>query len=44
MIKTSNESLTSTKNIMRIIAVTCLTTMGFMGGVQTIRGNIMGTN
>ena len=42
MIVTSGESVTSAKNIIRMIIVTFLTTMGFMGGVQTIRGNITG--
>lgn len=44
MVKTSEESITSWKNIMRIIAITFLTTMGFMGGIQTIRNNINGTS
>lgn len=43
MIKTSGEELTSKKNILTIIAITCLTSIGFMGGLQTIRGNINGT-
>ena len=40
MILTSGEEITSKKNILSIIAITLLTTFGFMGGVQTIRGNI----
>ena len=40
MILTSGEEITSKKNILTIIAVTLLTTFGFMGGIQTIRGNI----
>ena len=40
MIVTSDEKLTSKKNILTMIIVTCLTTFGFMGGVQTIRGMI----
>ena len=40
MIVTSEDKITSTKNICTIVAVTCLTTFGFMGGVQTIRGII----
>ena len=43
MIKTSGEELTSKNNILTIIAITCLTSIGFMGGLQTIRGNINGT-
>ena len=41
MILTSGEEITSKKNILTIIAVTLLTTFGFMGGIQTIRGNII---
>jgi amino acid permease len=40
MIVTSDEKITSRKNICTIVAVTCLTTFGFMGGVQTVRGVI----
>ena len=40
MVLTSGEDITSRKNILTIIAVTFLTTFGFMGGIQTIRGNI----
>ena len=42
MVVTSGESVTSSKNIIRMIVIIFLTTMGFMGGVQTIRGNITG--
>ena len=42
MILTSGQPITSKKNILSLIAVTLLTTLGFMGGVQTIRGNIRG--
>ena len=41
MIVTSDEEITSKRNILTMIAVTCLTTFGFMGGVQTIRGMIV---
>ena len=44
IILTSGESMTSKKNILRLIAVLCLATMGFMGGVETIRDNIRGDN
>jgi hypothetical protein len=42
MVLTSGESYTSKKNIITLVIVTFLTTFGFMGGVQTIRGNITG--
>ena len=38
MIVTSDESYLSCKNLFRIIIATCLATVGFMGGAQTIRG------
>ena len=44
IILTSRENITSKKNIIRIIVVVCLATIGFMGGVETIRDNIRGTN
>ena len=43
MIKSNDENIASCKNIMRIIGITFLTLMGFMGGIQTIRNNINGT-
>ena len=42
MIKTSKQDLTSPKNIFTIIAIACLVSFGFMGGIQTIRGIING--
>ena len=41
MILTSNDKIMSYKNLLTISAIICLTTIGFMGGVQTIRGMIM---
>ena len=37
MILTSNEKMTSFKNILTFLVVACLATFGFMGGVQTLR-------
>jgi amino acid permease len=37
MILTSNEKVTSFKNILTFLVVACLATFGFMGGVQTLR-------
>ena len=42
MIKTSKQDLTSPKNIFTIVVVVTLTSFGFMGGLQTIRGIING--
>ena len=42
MILTSKEKITSFKNIISLMLITCLTTIGFMGGIQTIRGIILG--
>lgn len=42
MLKTSNQKLSSRKNIITIIIIIVLTSFGFMGGVQTIRGIING--
>ena len=40
MVVTSDEKVTSKKNILTIIGVISLTTFGFMGAIQTIRGII----
>ena len=40
MIKSSGEKITSKKNIITFIIVAVLSTVGFMGGIQTIRGII----
>ena len=40
MVITSDEKVTSKKNILTLIGIISLTTFGFMGGVQTIRGII----
>jgi amino acid permease len=42
MIKTSKQDLTSPKNIFTLVVVVTLTSFGFMGGLQTIRGIING--
>lgn len=42
MLKTSKEKMNSPKNIITIIIIVTLTSFGFMGGVQTIRGIING--
>ena len=42
MLKTSKEKINSKKNIITIIIIVTLTSFGFMGGVQTIRGIING--
>ena len=41
MILTSNDKIMSFKNILRMTTIILLTTIGFMGGVQTIRGMIL---
>ena len=44
MIKASGQDLKSRKNIITIIIITVLTVFGFMGGIQTIRSIINGTD
>ena len=44
MIKASNQDLKSRRNILTIIAISLLTIFGFMGGLQTIRSIINGTD
>ena len=39
----SEEKFSSPKNILTFIAFAILTTLGFMGGIQTIRASIMGS-
>ena len=41
IIRGSGEKLSSPKNIMTFIAFATLTTLGFLGGIQTIRASIM---
>jgi amino acid permease len=41
IIKGSGEKLSSPKNILTFIAFATLTTLGFLGGIQTIRASIM---
>ena len=44
MIKASKQELTSRRNIITMIIILILTVFGFMGGVQTIRSIIIGTD
>ena len=44
MIKTSRKDLSSPKNVITIIIICTLTVFGFMGGLQTIRSIINGTD
>ncbi len=44
IILTSKEKITSRMNIIRCIVIIVLNTFGFMGGLQTIRSVIQGTN
>ena len=44
MIKASGQDLKSRKNIITIIIIMVLTVFGFMGGIQTIRSIINGTD
>ena len=41
MILTNKDKIMSFRNILRISAIVCLTSIGFMGGIQTIRGMII---
>ena len=43
IIRASGEKLSSPKNIVTFIAFATLTTLGFLGGIQTIRASIMGS-
>ena len=44
IIVTSNQKMNTLPNILRVIAITSLTTIGFMGGIQTIRKIINGSD
>ena len=44
IIKGSGEKFSSPKNILTFIAFAILTTLGFLGGIQTIRASIMSSN
>ena len=44
MIKASGQEIKSRRNIITIIIILILTVFGFMGGIQTIRGIIIGTD
>ena len=43
IIRASGEKLSTPKNIATFIAFATLTTLGFLGGIQTIRASIMGS-